>query len=192
MKNHLLFVVISFFYVSSFGQSHIKEFPVEKILDEIQLGLVQIQTQLTSENLPPLDSVELTLETYHKKSKGGKIRLLIFSIGKLWEKETSQKLKLTLKPPAPAGIGQVSRKASLSEGLVDMVVSAARGVQKARNNKDFPLETVALEAQLKFVIVTVTKTGLEWQIVPVSSAISGKRDVKRTAIHEIKVIFAKR
>src|SRR5437899_1704592 len=77
------------------------EVAVDAVLKEVQLALATVQTQLADKSFPPLESVELTLETVLSKKGGGKFKLFIFSFGKTWEKERSQKLVLSLTPPKP-------------------------------------------------------------------------------------------
>lgn len=161
--------------------------PVEDLLTQIQTALAQVQKDLAFEKIPPLKSVTLDLQAAATVQAGPKINLYIFSFGKKWEKDRSQQIQITLTPPSPQTPLRSAKGPSLSQELVALIESAARGVQRARDNKDVPLEASGLTAVFTFVIKGDTSGEAKFQIVPVTVDLSG--DLTKTATHKITVVF---
>lgn len=161
---------------------------IKRVLVEIQKGLTRAQTEIFALGMPPLESVTLTLQTEYTRSVEGGINLYIFTFGQKWEQGRSQVVELKLVPPPADTPRELASKPGLSEHLVQAIVSAAKGVQKARIT-DPPLEVEQLKAEFTFVVMTKTKGGLEFEIVPVGAEIKGSLENK--ALQKITVTFRK-
>src|SRR5262249_17244187 len=135
------------------------------------------------------DSVVLNLETEYNVQGGPKFKLLIFSFGKTWERQRSNELVLTLKPPKPSTEVQVSATPSFASQLVAAIVAAAQGVATAESGTP-PLQLATLKAEFGFVVKESTSAGAKFEIVPVSADV--KVDWSKKAVHTITVTFAAR
>ena len=144
-----------------------------------QAGLVS-QLRTCSENslaTPPLDSVVLHLLTEYNVSGGPKFKVLIFSFGKTWERQRSNELVITLKPPKPSTDAQVAATPSLAGQLVAAIVAAAQGVRDAETGTP-PLQLATLKAEFGFVVKESSTAGVKFEIVPVS----GSKSISNTRL----------
>jgi hypothetical protein len=164
-----------------------QEVLVDQLLSEVQLALAKVQQELKSDDMPPLESVTLDLTAEAKKDAGGKINLFIVSFGKKWEKDLSQEIEVTLKPPGPNLPLKVGKGPSVSDELQAAILSAARGVQKARGDKQVPLVTSAVKVVLTFVVKGDTSGGIKFTIAPVTIDLSG--ELADSATQKITVNF---
>jgi hypothetical protein len=164
-----------------------QEILIDKLLVEIQLALANAQKQLATEGMPHLESVTLDLITEAKREVGGKINLYIVSFGKKWERDRSQEVEITLKPPSPSLPLPVGKGPSVSDQLVSAIVNAARGVQNARKDKDVPLVTTSLKVVLNFVVKGDVSGGVSFEIAPITVDLSG--DLTNQAIQKITVVY---
>jgi hypothetical protein len=160
---------------------------IQEVLTEVQRGLSEVQQQLVAARIPPLDSVVLHLLTEYNVSGGPKFKVLIFSFGKTWERQRSNELTITLKPPKAEMQVQSTGAPGLSSQLVAAIVAAAQGVKDAETGTP-PLQLASLKAEFGFVVKESTSSGVKFEIVPVSSEI--KADWSKKAVHTIVVTFA--
>lgn len=187
----VLLVSVSFSCVYSQSNSDAQGQEIQEVLKEIQLGLSNTQDFLKSEEMLPLSSVELKLETFEKKQKDGSFKILIFTFGKKWEKELAQEIYIKLIPPKPKEIKEVSSNSSLAESLKKMIVAVGKGIKDSSENTTVPLEASEIKVQLKFTIKKEKGAGLEWEILPISSVVKGNTNLSKTAIHTMTITFAK-
>ena len=160
---------------------------IQEVLTEVQRGLSEAQQQLVAAKIPPLDSVVLHLLTEYNVSGGPKFKVLIFSFGKTWERQRSNELVITLKPPKPQVEVQATGTPGLATQLVAAIVATAQGVRDAETGTP-PLQLATLKAEFGFVVKESTSAGVKFEIVPVSSDI--KADWSKKAVHTITVTFA--
>ena len=160
---------------------------IQEVLTEVQRGLSEAQQQLVAAKIPPLDSVVLHLLTEYNVSGGPKFKVLIFSFGKTWERQRSNELVITLKPPKPQVEIQATGTPGLATQLVAAIVAAAQGVRDAETGTP-PLQLASLKAEFGFVVKESTSAGVKFEIVPVSSDV--KADWSKKAVHTITVTFA--
>lgn len=160
---------------------------IEEVLTEVQRGLAEAQQQLVAGKIPPLDSVVLNLQTEYKVQGGPRFKLLIFTFGKTWERQRSNELVITLKPPKPSLEPQIAATPSLASQLVAAIVAAAQGVRDAETGTP-PLQMTGLRAEFRFVVKESTSAGAKFEILPVSADLSG--DWSKKAVHTITVTFA--
>src|SRR5436190_12825223 len=104
---------------------------IQEVLTEVQRGLSEAQQQLVAAKIPPLDSVVLHLLTEYNVSGGPKFKVLIFSFGKTWERERSNELTITLKPPKADQQSELLSAPGLASQLVAAIVAAAQGGKDA-------------------------------------------------------------
>lgn len=162
------------------------ELLISTVLNEIQKGLLESSRLIEDEQLPPLKSVVLTLQTEHKRSAGGGIKILIFSFGKTWERTKSHQLVLTLKPPKAGDEQPVSLSELLSEQLVNAIVTSAKGISAAARAQP-PLELTDLKAEFKFVVQSGKKGSGTFSVLPVGVDLKG--DLSKKAVHSVVVQF---
>ena len=167
------------------------ETSVDAVLGEIQKGIhLARQTLAGDPSLPRLDHVEVSLNTVLKKSGGGGFKILIFSFGKKWEKESVQKLTLKLKPYGSSNLAGAP-KPPLSEQLANAIVGAVRGVSGARSHADVPLELQKLSVEIGFIVRTEGTGGVsgKFSVEPVSVEIEGKGGVSNEALQKLTVVL---
>ncbi|BBO18228.1 conserved hypothetical protein [Candidatus Brocadia pituitae] len=197
---HVLFCTIPF-YIMTFSYMEIfteqqalsgnvaeQETTIEQVLEEVQKGLINAQQEIKNMGMPQLESVKLTLQTAMSKKSGAKLKVFIFSFGQEWEKERSQELALTLKPPLPPFPLEepIPYKVTLADKLSEAIVSVAKGVQKARTSEQ-PLEIEQFTAEFNFIVQTEIGGKVAFEISPITAETEG--DLKKKAIHKIAVTF---
>ena len=160
---------------------------VDEVLTEIQTALAKVQKDLAFEKLPPLKSVTLDLVAEAKIQVGHKINLFIVTFGQKWEKDRSQEIEITLTPPNPNLPLKAAKGPSVSDELASAIENAAQGVQKARDNKDVPLEASGLKVVLSFVVKGDTSGGAKFEIAPITADLSG--DWAHSATQKITVLY---
>jgi len=160
---------------------------IERLIGEVQLGLAKAQKELDANRIPLLKSVTLNLVAEAQKQGGGRIGLFIVTLGKKWRGDLSQEIEVTLKPPSPTHPIKVASEVSVADQLAAAIVSAGRGVQQARLNKEVPLIASALKVVLSFVVKGDTSGGAKIEIVPVTVDLSGK--LANSATQKITVVF---
>ncbi len=160
---------------------------VETVLAEVQRALAGVQQSLAEEevDLPPLQSVTVTLQTVLARSGSGGFRLLVFSFKRNWERRESHQLVLTLTPSdwEPKGRPQPSVAKELEKAIID----AAKGVHAAREGARVPLDLTGLQAEIGFVVKTGARAGARIEILPVTPGLG--RDLSKTAIQRIRLTF---
>src|SRR6476620_4316674 len=162
---------------------------IQEVLTEVQRGLAEAQQQLVAAQIPPLDSVVLNLQTEYNVQGGPRFKLLIFTFGKTWERQRSNELVITLKPPKPGTNEQVLATPSLDSQRVAAIVAAAQGGRAAETGTP-PLQLTTLKAEFKFVVKESTSAGAKFEILPVSADLNA--DWSKKAVHTIAVTFAGR
>lgn len=174
---------------ASFTQDHppADAITIQEVLTEVQRALADVQHQLVAAQIPPLDSVVLHLLTEYNVSGGPKFKVLIFSFGKTWERERSNELTITLKPPKANQQPELLNTPGLASQLVAAIVAAAQGVKDAEAGTP-PLQLASLKAEFGFVVKESTSAGAKFEIVPVSADL--KADWSKKAVHTITVTFA--
>jgi hypothetical protein len=143
-----IFVTVSSAYAAT---SSTNAATVSAVLHEVQRGLADAQTQVVDAGMPPFSSVELVLNTEYIRSVGGGVELVVVTIGGGHEAHFSQRLDIVLEPPAPFQPRDVSEKESIAKALSDAIVSAARGIERARFTQP-PLVARKIVAEIKFAV----------------------------------------
>src|SRR5262245_19006723 len=95
---------------------------IERVLEEVQKALLKIDSETKNENLPSLDSISLTLETTVTKTEGGKFKILIFTFGKTYTKESAQSIQVKLTPPPASALMYVAEGPSLADQLAEAII----------------------------------------------------------------------
>ena len=162
---------------------------IQEVLTEVQRGLAEAQQRLVAGKTPPLDSVVLNLQTEYNVQGGPRFKLLIFTFGKTWERQRSNELVITLKPPKPSLEPQITATPSLASQLVAAIVAAAQGVNDAETVSP-PLQLTGLKAEFRFVVKESTSAGAKFEILPISADLNA--DWSKKAVHTITVTFVSR
>jgi NTP-dependent ternary system trypsin peptidase co-occuring protein len=160
---------------------------IDRLLKEIQVGLAKVQKDLVAKNLPPLQSVSLDLTVEAKRQVGAKINLYIVSFGKKWERDRTQEVEITLKPPSPSKPLKAAAGPVIADELASAIESVAEGIKNAKTNTEVPLEPSALKVVLSFVVQGDTSGGVKFTITPVTVDLSG--DLANSAIQKITVTY---
>lgn len=163
----------------------------QAVIDQVKQALSDAQTQLARENLknlPPLKQVDLALQTVITEKAGGGFNFWIISIGGTWQKDRSQELDITLVPPSPGGPKQIST-ASLTETLVQSIVSAAQGINTAGNG-NIPLKTSSVVLKISFTVKLDGNAEIKTpQLLPITANATG--DLAKTAVQTLTLTFGK-
>lgn len=163
---------------------------LENILKNIQDGLQVAANALDEDELPPLKSVELTLQGYHYKKTGGKLKFFIISFGKERISELTQTVVITLTPPK-SGPENVSSN-SITKKLADIIIAAAEGVNAAgisSSGSNVPLNFTKLSAELVFVVTKDKNGGLAFTFEPFSLDVEAGKGVKKSELQKIKIVY---
>jgi NTP-dependent ternary system trypsin peptidase co-occuring protein len=158
---------------------------IQTVLAQVRDALVRCQRQLKGKKLPPLQSIDLTLQTVAEKDAGGTFKLLVISLGAKRAKEETQEVIVHLTPPSadnPTKVGATS----LTEALENAIVSAAEGAQNA-GTKEYPLIFSGLTVNLSFVVKTTGSAGISVELLPVTFELTGQ--VAKNAAQTIKLVF---
>ena len=169
---------------------------IDAVLAEVQAGIDIAQDRLATANIcsgscPHLKEVTVSLEAVLKKVENVGFKFLIFSFGKKIEDAQAQKIQLNLKPPPPVS-GQSLTKESLSSILADAIVDAVNGVQRAENDKKFPLRLETFEVELSFVVLVEDSGGVnapKISILPIDIDFGAAKQLSKTNTHKVKVVF---
>lgn len=161
---------------------------LEAVISQVRQALIGAQKQLTTDGLPPLASIDLTLKSVVQKQAGGTFKLWIISFGVSRENDQTQTVTIHLTPPTgkePTKVGAVD----LTAALQSVIVSAAEGAHNA-GTVDYPLEFSGLTVELDFTVQMTGNAGVQIpQIIPISADLSGK--VSKNATQTVKVVFGK-
>jgi hypothetical protein len=160
---------------------------IERLIGEVQVGLAKAQKDLADNRIPLLKSVTLNLVAEAQREGGGSIGLFIVTFGKKWQRDLSQEIEVTLKPPSSIHSMKLGKEAPVADQLAAAIVAAGRGVQQARMNEKIPLVASALKVVLSFVVKGDTSGGGKIEIVPVTVELSGK--LANSATQKITVLF---
>jgi hypothetical protein len=161
-----------------------KQVVIEKLLAEVQKALLNAQKRITDASFPELDSVVLTLQTAMTLAAEAKVKFVVFTVGMSWEREESQELVLTLKPPKPPQ----AIVSSLADQLADAIVAVAEGVHRAKTGTP-PLGLDSLNVIVAFIVTYRLSAGGNFEIKPVTLELSGS--LKKRAQHRIELKFKK-
>lgn len=159
---------------------------VEQLLRQVKLTLVRVQTEITARKLPPLDHVEITLQTAIRTTAGGSITFFVISLGDKVSSEQAQTIKVTLKPPA-VHEAHIASTADFSRQFAAAIVAVAESVAKSRNEQPV-LDLTNLSASIKFTSETTFEGGVgKVQLIPISIDLGGS--LEPTSIHEAVLVF---
>jgi hypothetical protein len=158
---------------------------IQAVVAEVKEALANVQTKLAKNQLPPLKSVKLTLQTVATGKVGGKISFWVISIGGSIQKETSQKIVLELGPPKAGNPTKISSE-SFTKALEDSILDAAQGVQGVGTG-DTPLQVNSLSVTLGFTVTAEGTAGTKLTLAPVTLDLSGQKDKK--VVHTLEVSY---
>jgi hypothetical protein len=158
---------------------------IEAVIDQVKQALADVQNQLSSADLPPLNTVTLTLQTVAAKQDGVSVKLWVISLGGKWEKDSTQEITIVLTPPRPGGARNVSTE-NLTKSLEEAIVSAAQGLKKAGRSPN-ALILKSLDVTLSFTVKTGVNGDANVQILPLGPDLSGA--LNKTAVQTLKLSF---
>jgi len=159
---------------------------IARVIDEVQKALQRARANPAFSTFPKFKAATLTLQTVVTRTKGGQIKLWIFSFGKSWEKELSHELVLELTSPPPAA-DRTPGEPTLADDLEVALVEAAQGVQNAGSG-DPPLSLKDFKVTISFVVTEDGSGGVNgFKIGPVTLDMKG--ELKTKALHTIELEF---
>ena len=162
---------------------------VQAVIDQVKQALSDAQTELAKEklnNLPPLKQVDLALQTVIAEKAGGGFKFWIISVGGTLEKDRSQELDIALVPPSPGGPKQIST-ASLTQSMVQSIVSAAQGINTAGDG-NIPLKTSSVVIKISFTVKLDGNAGLKTpELSPITA--NASVDLAKTAVQTLTLTF---
>jgi hypothetical protein len=159
---------------------------IARVLVEVQGALQRARARTQGTGFPKFETATITLQTVITRSLGGKIKFLIFSFGKTWERERSHEMVLSLTPPPVPAARTAMVDRTLAQDLEDAIVEAAEGVRNAGTG-DPPLSLSTFKITVSFVVTEDVSGGADFSISPVTFELKG--DLKRKAIHSIALGF---
>ncbi|MGJ4882996.1 trypco2 family protein [Bradyrhizobium sp. HKCCYLRH1065] len=159
---------------------------VEQLMTQVKATLIKVQSEITAQKLPPLKSVQLSLQTGIRTTAGGKIVFFVISLGDTVSSEKAQTFKLTLKPPETKSLSAFP-PTGFSKELAGAIISVAETI--ARSSTQKPVLTLTnLSASIKFVSETNIEGGIaKVQLLPISIDLGGK--ITPTNTHEVILEF---
>ena len=161
---------------------------LDSVLKEVQRGLKKAQDTLAMSNLPPLQSVQLTLHTQVQKDVNGKITILVVSVGGGESASASQDLVLTLTPPKGDKMRPLTGlPPTVADSIVKLIAEAANAVEKAREG-DYPLDARKATLEFAFTVTNSGEGGLKFNLGSVSADLGGA--VKSAALQKVTVTFS--
>lgn len=158
---------------------------VEELVTEVQSAINKVQESAERENLPPLDSVLLTLSTQFIKDGSGNINLYLITIEGGASENEGHTLKMKLTPPKETQVEKVSGT-GIAEQLASALINAAKAVKKAKLGEP-PLKLSEMSANVKFVVEKKGGGKGEFSILPVTIGLGG--GLKAVETQEILVTF---
>ena len=158
---------------------------IQEVVAQVKEALSNVQTKLTNNQLPPLKSVKLTLQTVATSKGGAKISFWVITIGGSLQKEASQEVVLELVPPKPGNPANISSE-SFTKALEDSILDVAQGVQGA-DQGNLPLKLDNLSVTLGFTVTAEGTAGAKLTLAPVTLDISGQKDKK--VVHKLEVSY---
>jgi len=160
---------------------------IQEVVAQVKEALSNVQTKLTNNQLPPLTSVKLTLQTVATGKAGAKISFWVITIGGSLQKEASQEVVLELVPPNPGNAANISSE-SFTKALEDSILDVSQGVQGA-DQGNLPLKLNNLSVTLGFTVTAEGTAGAKLTLAPVTLDISGQKDKK--VVHKLEVSYGK-
>ena len=163
---------------------------VQSAIEQVKQALSDAQTDMSREhlkNFPPLKQVDLALQTVFAEKVGGGFKFWIISIGGSWEKDRSQELDISLVPPNPGNPKKISTN-SLTQSLVQAIVSAAEGVNNAGEG-EIPLNTSSVVVKISFTVKKDVNGGVSTpELSPITADSTG--DLSKTAVQTLTLTFS--
>jgi hypothetical protein len=158
---------------------------IQAVVAQVKEALSNVQTKLAQNQLPPLKSVTLTLQTVATGKVGAKISFWVITIGGSLQKEASQEVVLELVPPKAGNPSNISSE-SFTKALEDSILDTAQGVQGAGEGT-LPLQLNNLSVTLGFTVTAEGTAGAKLTLAPVTLDISGQKDKK--VVHKLAVVY---
>ena len=150
---------------------------IQAVVAQVKEALSNVQTKLTSKQLPPLKSVKLTLQTVATGKAGAKISFWVITIGGSIQKESTQEVVLELVPPKPGNPVNISSE-TFTKALEDSILDVAQGVQ-GTDQGSMPLQLNNLTVTLGFTVTAEGTAGAKLTLAPVTLDISGQKRTRR-------------
>ena len=163
-----------------------KTVPLESLLVQVKNALAVAEQLAQEKNLPPLESVTLTLQTVAETTQGGAVKLFIIKWGTTTTKASTNTIVLTLTPPPPA---TEKGLAPVTDNLVNAMLAASEAVQAARGGlKGF--EATQVVCEYSFGVKKEGAGEISFEILPVS--VSGGTTAARQAVQTVSLSFKKK
>lgn len=163
-----------------------QEIEIDSVIKDVQRALANAQTELRQQKLPALKTVTLNLQTAITAKGGGKLKVVIVTVGASREKSKTQEVTLVLTPPRAGNAKEISAH-SLTEGLEQAIVAAARGVMNADKDSTIPLKLTTLKVKLGFTVKEGGSGGASREILPITLELSG--DLSRTDVQILEIVY---
>lgn len=139
--------------------------PVEAVIRSVKQALWVAQSELDTDELPPIHSAILQLETLHAPRRDGRSELIIAKAGTPFDRLRIQRLVLDLKPPRAPSSPVSAREAE--QDLAQLVVSASRAAAFSESEPN-PLSLNLATTHLRFVVLKAGAGGLGFAISPLT------------------------
>jgi hypothetical protein len=158
---------------------------LEDMIREVKVALLRVEQIAREEEIPPLHSVDLELNTVQVVDGNGKVSFLIFVIDGGVKTEQTNTVKLTLVPPPPESGSSVAA-ANIADTLTQAILAGARAIKLAGQGQP-PLVANELKATLKFAFTKKAGGGLQLQFPPFE--IGGSGSGSHGAVQTLSVTY---
>jgi hypothetical protein len=159
---------------------------VSDLLNLVQKGINTAKAEIDKYNdVPPLDSVTLVLQTETKSSVTAGVNLWFVKIGGGGSNDVSNQMTYVLKPPKAPPAKNVGDE-KLDQQIALALEGAAQGVHDAQ--KIIPLLLDSLQADFAFTVIKNADGGVQFTLAPWGGSFDA--GISKTAVHKITVKFA--
>ena len=160
--------------------------PLESLLGQVRDALAVAERLAQENNLPPLESVTLTLQTVAVAEQSGTVKLFIIKWGTTTTKASTNTIVLTLTPPPPSTAKSLG---PVKDNLVNAMLAASKAVQAARGSLP-GFEPKQVVCEYSFGVKKEGSGGISFEILPVS--VSGGATTARQAVQTVSLSFQKK
>jgi hypothetical protein len=162
---------------------------VGDVVSQVQEALERVQVRLEEAKLPPLQSVNLTLETTLSNKGSAGFDVWVLSLGTSYSKDRVQSVSITLAPPAAkegVNLRALQEQPSLTDSLELAIVSAIAELKAHYPNQKIPLDVTEIDVTLGFTVTVDGSAGIK--IAPISLELGG--ETSKSTAHTITVVYA--
>ncbi|GAB2625833.1 hypothetical protein GCM10026987_24010 [Belliella aquatica] len=162
---------------STFAQTN--SVNLNNVMTEISEVLNELEN---SSSLPAPGEVIVTLLTENSSESNVGLKVLIFKVGRKWNRAESNEMKFKFTIAPKEGIDKVDIKKQLSEIIRD-------AINQVNNASNPNLLLKEFSVKISFTLEKSNSASGEFELSPVTP--SASRSTKKKAVHTIEIVFNK-